>query len=196
MRANPAAANPPAHLNALQYDRPYFSVPPFPMAKTVTESPAFGGGEMSPDCKCKTTPLPQTTIGRLVGSPRTNVEWNSTVPGPLWAKNKGRVTSSAIRTQTTPKATVSSRVASRMVTRIMPFNDHLQRCEPAADIARILIDVNGWLASAGWCGSAPSFLSQLLPHGIRRSDLCLKVCRASVCKELCQCSRVRALDKF
>ena len=30
-------------------------------------------------------------------------------------------------------------------------NDHHQRCEPAAKGARIVNDMNGWLASAEWC---------------------------------------------
>jgi len=31
-------------------------------------------------------------------------------------------------------------------------NVHHQRCEPAAMGARTMTDVNGWLASAAWCG--------------------------------------------
>jgi len=31
-----------------------------------------------------------------------------------------------------------------------------QRCEPAATGARIGTGMNGWLASAAWCGSAIS----------------------------------------
>jgi hypothetical protein len=32
------------------------------------------------------------------------------------------------------------------------LNAHHQRCEPAANDLRIVTELNGWLASAEWCG--------------------------------------------
>jgi hypothetical protein len=47
----------------------------------------------------------------------------------------------------------------------MFFNDQHQRCEPAAEGARTATDIDGWLASAAWCGWAfeGSFLDIYFP---------------------------------
>src|SRR5215472_3612430 len=66
-------------------------------------------------------------------------------------RNKATASQVRIRTDKIPRLLWGFAIRSAVVL-IWP-NDHHQRCEPAAKRAGTVTDVNGWLASAAWCGS-------------------------------------------
>src|SRR5436853_3242084 len=101
MTATPATAKTPVHNHALQNGRPDWSMPALPMASTVMESPALGGDGRSPGSSQRTTPLPQTTQVRFVGSPRTSAEWNSITPCSVLAHHRDNAETIATREQRT-----------------------------------------------------------------------------------------------
>jgi hypothetical protein len=53
----------------------------------------------------------------------------------------------------------ASEPRTNLAMRVIQPNDHNQRCEPAANVVGTMTVLNGWLASAEWCGSVSSFFS-------------------------------------